>query len=237
MDSFLDSSLVDLFRKGGLCMWPIAACSILAVAISLERVLFFARIRIDGRAFLDEVKGRLARGARAGALGLCQTSRHPLASVVRTYVELLDADPALRDDVVRREGSREIERVERRVPWLGVIAHLSPLLGLLGTVTGLVGAFRVIESERGAAEPGQLAGGIWEALLTTVFGLAVAIPTLAAYHGFTLHSDRISRHLEFAVSELNELTSASGRQLSTEGNSPVRRDEEAASGIPAPAAR
>ena len=87
---------------------------------------------------------------------------------------------------------------------LATITHLAPFLGLLGTVTGLVSAFHQIELLGGQVQPSDLAGGIWQALITTVFGLVIAIPCMAAYHGFENEADRISRRMQFLVSELNE---------------------------------
>ena len=87
---------------------------------------------------------------------------------------------------------------------IAAIAHIAPLLGLIGTVTGLVSAFHQIERLGGSVQPSDLAGGIWSAMLTTVFGLVVAIPCMAAYHGFESWADRIARRMQFVVSELDE---------------------------------
>ena len=97
-----------------------------------------------------------------------------------------------------------MEKVEGRLRGLAAITHIAPLLGLLGTVTGLVSAFHRIELFGGQVQPGDLAGGIWEALLSTVLGLLIAIPCMAAYHNFESKADRIARRMQTIVSELDE---------------------------------
>src|SRR3989338_4894271 len=91
-----------------------------------------------------------------------------------------------------------------RLQALAAITHLAPLLGLLGTVTGLVTAFHQIEILGGTVQPNDLAAGIWEALITTVFGLVIAIPAMAAYHGFESSADQTARRMQFVISELDE---------------------------------
>lgn len=199
-----DNSLIQLFSKGGFVMYPLLACSIIGLAIVLERGIFFLRMRMNVARFMEDLRGRLQRGDRQGALDLCRSHRHPVAHLAGVYLENLNQPDALRQDILRREGSLQLERVEQRLRGLSVIAHLAPLLGLLGTVVGLVSAFHTIEKLSGIVQPSNLAGGIWEALLTTVFGLVIAIPCMAAYHGFEHAADKISRRMQFAVSELNE---------------------------------
>jgi biopolymer transport protein ExbB len=200
-----DNSLIQLFDKGGFVMYPLLLCSIIGLAIVLERGIFFLRMRMNVTRFMEELRARLRRGDRKGALDLCRAHhRHPVAHLGGVYLENLNQPDSLRQDILRREGSLQLERVEQRLRGLSVIAHLAPLLGLLGTVTGLVSAFHTIEKLSGIVQPSNLAGGIWEALLTTVFGLVIAIPCMAAYHGFEHEADKISRRMQFAVSELNE---------------------------------
>jgi biopolymer transport protein ExbB len=108
-------------------------------------------------------------------------------------------------DNVKRAGALVLEGVEKRLRVLAAISHLAPLVGLLGTVTGMVMAFARIETLEGAPRPADLAGGIWEALLTTVFGLAVAIPCMAAYHAYDSVADKIARRMELAITALDDV--------------------------------
>jgi biopolymer transport protein ExbB len=136
--------------------------------------------------------------------------------VAASYLENLARPAALRTEIVRREGSLQLERVEKRLRVLAAISHLAPLLGLLGTVLGMVLAFAKIEGLQGAMKPADLAGGIWQALLTTVFGLVVAIPCMAAYHGFEGLADKIARRMQFVVTLLDEALGQPGCGLDAE---------------------
>ncbi len=209
-------SLYDVFLRGGVVMWPLLLCSVLGAAVILERGLFFLRMRMDTRRFEEGVASKLRRGDMAGALAMSLASPHPVARVAAVYLRNLLRPADLRVELVRREGSLQLERVEKRLRVLAAISHLAPLLGLLGTVTGMVAAFATIEGLKQAASPADLAGGIWEALLTTVFGLAVAIPCMAAYHGFEGLADKIARRMQFVVTALDEASGTTGGAVSDE---------------------
>jgi len=199
------TTLLTLFEKGGPVMWPLMLASVAGLAIILERVFFFLRHRLPSRGFETDVLELLQAGQTQNALDLAASSRHPVAHITRTYLDNLGCADGLRQDILQREGSRALEAAERNLRGLSLIAHLAPLMGLLGTVTGLVGAFAVIEQMDGMAQPGQLAAGIWESLLTTVTGLVIALPCLAAFYWFEHKADRLARHMKFMISELNEL--------------------------------
>jgi biopolymer transport protein ExbB len=209
-------SLYDVFLRGGPVMWPLLLCSILGAAVILERGLFFLRMGMDTQRFEEGVAAKLRRGDLAGALAMSLASPHPVARVAAVYLRNLLRPADLRTELVRREGSLQIERVEKRLRVLAAISHLAPLLGLLGTVIGMVLAFAKIEGLQGAMKPGDLAGGIWQALLTTVFGLAVAIPCMAAYHGFEGLADKIARRMQFVVTALDEASGTTGGAVADE---------------------
>jgi biopolymer transport protein ExbB len=208
---------LDIFLRGGIVMWPLLFCSVLGVAVILDRALFFLRLRSTNlRRLGDQLTDDLRRGKTESALRLARSSDHPVARVAASYLENLGRPAALRTEIVRREGSLQLERVEKRLRVLAAISHLAPLLGLLGTVLGMVLAFAKIEGLQGAMKPADLAGGIWQALLTTVFGLVVAIPCMAAYHGFEGLADKIARRMQFVVTLLDEALGQSGSALDAE---------------------
>ena len=153
-------SLYDVFLRGGPVMWPLLLCSILGAAVILERGLFFLRMGMDTRRFEEGVAAKLRRGDLAGALAMSLASSHPVARVAAVYLRNLLRPADLRTELVRREGSLQLERVEKRLRVLAAISHLAPLLGLLGTVIGMVLAFAKIEGLQGAMKPGDMAGGI-----------------------------------------------------------------------------
>lgn len=136
------------------------------------------------------------------AVQLCQSYQNPVAKVAGVYLNNLDNKQ--RDSILSREGSFAIEKVEARLRGLATITHIAPLLGLLGTVAGLVSAFHEIELLGGGVQAENLAGGIWEALLSTVFGLIVALPCMVAYHSFEGKADKIARRMQSIVSELDQ---------------------------------
>lgn len=185
-------------------MWVLLAFSIVGVAVILERAAVYLSYGFGPDRWLDRVLEEIGGGRNEEALQMARANRHPVARVVQVYLENLERPAKVRVDNVKREGSLVLESVEKRLRVLASIAHLSPLVGLLGTVLGMVVAFASIETLAGAPKPSDLAGGIWEALLTTVFGLVVAIPCMAAYHAYESHSDKIARRMELAVTALDD---------------------------------
>lgn len=198
-----NQTLIQLFNKGGFAMWPLLFCSVVGAAIILERVVYFQRIRLNYSSFRKKLKAFIGRNEIKEAEAMCRKNPNPVARTAAEYLKRVDND-AMRDEVLRREGSAALEKVEARLRGLAAITHIAPLLGLLGTVAGLVSAFHQIELLGGQVQPSDLAQGIWTALVTTVFGLVIAIPCMAAYHGFESEADKIARRMQFIVSELNE---------------------------------
>ena len=200
----MDYNLLQLFGKGGWLMWPLLFCSVVAVAIIVERSLFFFRHRYDKEGFVDQLVAIIQKKDSIGALRFCRDQEHVLGFTGAYYLDNLEHEARVRQDVIRREGSVMLDRIEGRLRWLSAVAHLAPMIGLLGTVTGMVVAFAQIHAMAGAAGPAALAGGIWTALLTTVFGLVISIPSLAAYHWFEGRADRTARDMQYIVSVLDE---------------------------------
>ncbi len=197
-------SLEDLFLMGGPVMWPLLACSVLATAIIFERLLIFARFGRVPRKLAAAVAGAVAEGRDDEARAALQKSSHPMARVFRVQTDMVDRPVDERVPLVQREGGLLLERLEARLSPLLLIAQAAPLLGLLGTVSGLVGSFWKLEQISGPVEPSDLAAGIWAALLTTVFGLVVGIPASAAWHLLQDRADGFARHMGFAVTEIEE---------------------------------
>ena len=211
-------TLVDYMNKGGALMWVLLVFSVVGVAVILDRLAVYASYGLDPDRWLKKILADLEAGRVDVALASARKSRHPDARVVEVYLENLTRPARVRVDNVKREGALVLEKVEKRLRILAAISHLAPLVGLLGTVTGMVLAFARIESLDGAPKPSDLAGGIWEALLTTVFGLVVAIPCMAAYHAFESHADKIARRMELAVTALDDaLQPGCGRECPVAG--------------------
>jgi biopolymer transport protein ExbB len=198
-------SLMNYVLKGGPLMWVLLGFSVAGLAVILERGIVYLSYGFAPDRWLDRVLKQVDAGKIDEAMAMAQRCRHPVARVVQVYLENLNRPAKVRVDNVKRAGALVLEGVEKRLRVLAAISHLAPLVGLLGTVTGMVLAFARIETLAGAPRPADLAGGIWEALLTTVFGLVVAIPCMAAYHAYDSVADKIARRMELAITALDDV--------------------------------
>lgn len=185
-------------------MWPIFLCSVVAVAIILERLYHFQRAQINVGKLLTQVKELLLNNRLEDAERLCQQIPGPVAHILAVAIQMHRREPQEREKLITLAGSRELRRLEKNLRGLGIIAHISPLLGLLGTVTGMIKAFITIQEMGGKADASVLAGGIWEALLTTAAGLSVAIPAILFYHYFEGKVDEFSWQMKEAVEVVME---------------------------------
>ena len=204
----------EMMQKGGPIMWPILLCSVIAFAIIIERLVSLRRAEIDTKAFMEQISKSLKRNKIMEALDLCDRTPGPIAHVLKAGILKHDRPRQEVKEAVEDAALHEVPRLEKNLPVLATVAHISPLLGLLGTVTGMVAAFQVIQNKASSVNPvnpGDLAGGIWEALLTTVAGLCVAIPTFVAYNylvsrvdGFVLEMERSATDLLNILGEKRE---------------------------------
>jgi biopolymer transport protein ExbB len=199
-----NQTLPELLQRGGIVMWPLLLCSVTAFALAIDRLVAHLRVRLDYRQFIGTLRPMVAAGRTTEAISQWQGQRGPIARAAEAYLRNLGVDDTTRAGIVEREGSEALEAIEKRQRGLSVVAHIATLLGLLGTVAGLVSAFHQIELAGGQVEPSDLAAGIWEALLTTVFGLSIAIPSFVAYHLCESRADRIARRMSFTVSYLDQ---------------------------------
>ncbi len=206
----MTTSLFELFQRGGPMMWPILVCSIVGLAIAIERWVVLSRLESDPSPFLSEIGRALEKGQLTAALQRCEQHPSPLGRMAKAGLRHYGRPRAQVREAIEEAGGREIPQMQRYIPMLGTIAHIAPLLGLLGTVTGLVRCFQVIQEKTTTihpVNPGDLAGGIWEALLTTVFGLLVAIPAYAMYNYLVHRINDLVNRLETSASELVDLLS------------------------------
>ena len=198
-------SLWQIFLAGGPVMWPILLCSIFALAITIEKFWHLHRIKIDMQGFLHNVLDNMKRHQTKESLQLCENTKSPIAHILKAGILKYDRTRDQIKEAIEDASLYEIPRLEKNLTALATIAHVSPLLGLLGTVTGMVRAFQVIQAKATSfhpVSPGDLAGGIWEALITTVAGLAVAIPTFVAYNYLVSRINNFILEMEKAATEL-----------------------------------
>ncbi len=192
-------SLMEMFKSGGFMMWPILACSIGLGAFLLERLVAMRRAAICP----SQLRARLLAAAREGgasaALETCNVADNeklPLAVMARACLERAGHDGFEMEAGLEEGGARVLGDMRRGARPLAIIGDIAPLLGLMGTVTGMIKAFDVVAKAGALGRTELLAEGISEALLTTAFGLLVAVPALLAYHYIRSRADALAREME-----------------------------------------
>ncbi len=193
--------LVRYFNEGGGFMWPVLIILILGLAIAFERVITLNRADVNTRKFIVNVKKALEDGGVSAAEEVCANTRGPVASVFQAGLLRVDEGIDAVEKAVVAYGSIEMSFLERGLVWLSLFIALAPMFGFLGTVVGMVQAFDAIEAA-GDISPSLVAGGIKVALLTTVFGLIVAIILQFFYNYAVSKIDRIVVEMEEASIEL-----------------------------------
>jgi len=194
---------MEIIGKGGVIMVIILLLSVVATAIIIERFLFFRRIRVDEEKLINRLKTALQKHHYDEALDICENNPSPIANLMKVGIENRGFSQSEIKDAILSAANLEIPHLERYLTSLGTIAHISPLLGLLGTVTGNIKAFGVLGSFGAAVgDPSLLANGIAEALLTTAAGIMVAVPTVAFYNFLVNKVNHIIIRLENRVNDL-----------------------------------
>ncbi|MDH3282468.1 MAG: MotA/TolQ/ExbB proton channel family protein [Gammaproteobacteria bacterium] len=199
------SSLPGLLELGGPVMYILLGMSVVALAIILVKLFQFWMLRSGGRGFITPVIEHYRVGNVKHALQVLSQERNPIARVLEVAI----AGDTRRDvnyEMVREEVDRvagdQLENLRSHLRGLEVIATLSPLLGLFGTVLGMIEAFRRLEQAGNQVSASILSGGIWEALLTTAAGLAIAIPTVAVLNWLERSLERLGHDMESAVTQI-----------------------------------
>ncbi len=185
----------EYFGKGGVLAWPLLAFSIVALAVFLERWWTYHKALQDDEWF-STLLDRLSGADFKGAFDFIKGESHPFARVFLPVLEKIQTSGVpsrnTMEKLLTHYGQQEMRHLERHLPVLSTIGNVAPLLGLTGTVLGMVKAFMKIETLQGKVDASVLAGGIWEALLTTLFGLAVAIPTVIAHNWLSARAATIA---------------------------------------------
>lgn len=204
-------SLLNFYLKGGVTMHFILACSILSLAIILERAVNLRKGKIISAAFIEESKKHWYRRDIERAIQVCKEHSLSLSRVLRAGLLRFDDGIDAMEKAIEGAGQHEAAVLRKNLMLLGFVANIAPMLGLFGTVLGLTRSFDAIAQHGLAGNPGAVAAGVAEALITTVFGLTVGIPTLAAYYYF-------KRKVELRVLEMEEISLALIEDLVYEGH-------------------
>ena len=187
--------MLDLFRDGGWAMYPITVLLILGVTIAIERVYNLSRAAIDANEFFGRLEEALKQGGRQQAAELCSETRGPVASVIHAGLLRLDRGIDHVEKTIENAGAVEMAFLERGMLWLSTVANLAPMVGFLGTVSGMINAFQAIKIA-GDVDPSMVAGGISEALITTAAGLVVGIIIQFCHNFFASRIDRITADMQ-----------------------------------------
>jgi biopolymer transport protein ExbB len=174
-----------IFQKGGMVMYALAMLSVYALAVIVFKIIQFRNSNVFDRSFIEPVLRDIKHGDRNQATQTLASITGPIARIMRVTFECVanrEISQKSKEAEIARVGSADVRYLESHLRGLEMTAMISPLMGLLGTVIGMIGSFSKLSSAGTRVDPTILAGGIWEALLTTAGGLAVAIPALAAHY-------------------------------------------------------
>jgi biopolymer transport protein ExbB len=198
-------TLLQMLAEGGFVMIPITLLSLLAIYVIAERWRVLTNSRMDNQKFLNSLEQILKRGDMRSALQYCDDMDKPFSRIMKQGIKRLGRPIHDIDDAIKNAGKREVHLLEKKMDWLATIAGVAPLLGFLGTVTGMIQAFQQIQTLEGNVNPSVLAGGIWEALITTASGLAVGIIAYGFYNYLLGRMNRMIFDLEDSSTEFIEL--------------------------------
>jgi len=190
------AQVLAVIVKGGIVMIPLLICSLISLALTIERILFWAKLK--SREVLREILTHVEQGEFDQALKLGKTSQQPIARVMAAGIAHRNPAPA---KAMEAAAQAEIPVLKSRIGVLDTIVTLAPLLGLLGTVVGMIGSFDVM-ADVGIGQPHAVTGGVAEALIATATGLLIAILTLVSYNYFTARAEREMDQMEHFSSSL-----------------------------------
>jgi biopolymer transport protein ExbB len=190
---------MNIFMLGGWMMWPLALVSVMVTAIVIERILLFSSCAFPSKKFTESLEQAVA-GSPDELLD--ELGRTPL---LKRFAELMTAQHTNREAALRIEGEAVVRRLEKHLSMLSILARLAPLMGLLGTVLGMISTFSEIANAQAGVNMNQLAGGIWQALITTAAGLVIAIPALFFLHHFQSRVNSVASALSEAANALLSL--------------------------------
>ncbi len=193
---------IQFLLNGGPIMWPLFACAIIAVAVMIERFIVIARAGQDNEALVEQVRGQLKQGRVNEALALCEQSPGPIAQLLASAVRNRDLDSDSIERAMEELALRETPVLYKRLGVLDTIITIAPLLGLLGTVTGMIRSFHIVGAASGLNNTAGISGGVAEALIATATGLAIAIVTLIGYNYLTEQVKQAIAEMEIRATQI-----------------------------------
>ena len=198
-------SVLDILIQGGWVMIPIILLSFVAIYLFIERLLTIRQASSNPDAITDQVREYIRANDIDGAIAYCQRKDVPITRIIRQGLERLGRPISEIQDAVQAAGKHETFLLEKRTNTLASIASVAPMLGFFGTVLGMIRAFQDIQSLQGNVNPSVLAGGIWEALITTAAGLLVGIIASLAYNYLLDRIKRLTNGMERSATDFIDL--------------------------------
>src|SRR5919106_160718 len=199
----------NYFDRGGPVMWPLLALSVLAATVAIWRWMALRNATRNLGGFMTALRERVNAGDITGAIELCDRSVGPVAAIVRAGLRRLGRPKDEIELSLQDASAHELAELEKGLPILATIAMVAPLLGFLGTVTGMINSFEALAAV-GLNNPAAVASGISQALITTAAGLAIAIPVQMAYNFFVTNVNALVRNMESAAHVVLEAMSTDG---------------------------
>jgi biopolymer transport protein ExbB len=200
--------LLDLYLKGGVIMHLITISLVLMIYVVIEKFLTLRRAKANVKEFIISIRGLVKSGSIPEIIDYCNTHNTPISRIFKQGILKLGFGDEKVREAIEMAGRSEVFGLEKRLNMLATIAGVAPLLGFLGTVTGMINAFMTIQALGGIVSPSDLAGGIWEALLTTAYGLIVGIPAYGLYNYFVTKINRLVHEIEIATTEFIDILSS-----------------------------
>jgi biopolymer transport protein ExbB len=197
--------LPKFLLAGGPVIYVLLLASAAAIAVFIERLLYYHRAQINSAEFLNGVRNVLKRDNLVEAISICDATPGPVARLVKAAVLSRERGRDGVREALEEAGMMEVPRLEEKLVVLATVAQVAPLLGLLGTVMGFMDLFAVLEQEGVYAHAAQLSGGMWRALYCTAAGLAVSIPAYAGYNYLVSRVNAIVLDMEKASTEVLQL--------------------------------
>ncbi|MBI3881857.1 MAG: MotA/TolQ/ExbB proton channel family protein [Verrucomicrobia bacterium] len=200
-----------LLTKGGPMIWLLLLASAVGIAVFIERLLYYHRAQINSGEFLNGVRTVLKRNNVVEALSICEATPGPVARLVKSAILARERGRDAVRDAIEEAGSIEVPRLEEKLVLVATIAQIGPLMGLLGTVMGFIKVFMAVQAEGQFATMQQLSGGVWESLISTAMGLAVAVPAYVSYNYLVTRMNSIVLDMEKASVEIVNIVSENGK--------------------------
>jgi len=200
-----NTTLLSIITRGGILMIPILLCSILVVAFAIERYLMYKKLTIRIPQFMMKIRHPLNNGDILSAINECSLIKAPVPNVVRAGLEKAKLGRERMKEAMETAGSAETYHLEKNLNVIATLSGIAPLLGFLGTVTGMIKAFMKIQQLAGNVNADVLAGGIWEAMVTTAAGLSVGIPAMIIYNYFINREREFVFQMESAAEEVLDM--------------------------------